>query len=74
LWIVLLLVSGMLAPLSKLPGWLEGVAKLLPAAALAQALHDCLGRGDAVPGWAWIVLVVWAAVAPAAAVVMFRWE
>ena len=31
LWLLLLLVSGMLAPLSKLPGWLEEVSKLLPA-------------------------------------------
>jgi ABC-2 type transport system permease protein len=74
LWLLLLLVSGMLAPLSKLPGWLAQVAKLLPAAALAQALHDALGVGRAVPGWAWVVLVVWAALAPAAAVLTFRWE
>jgi ABC-2 type transport system permease protein len=74
LWLLLLLVSGMLAPLSKLPGWLEEVAKLLPAAALAQALHDTLGVGTSVPGWAWVVLVVWAVVAPAAAVSTFRWE
>jgi ABC-2 type transport system permease protein len=74
LWLLLLLVSGMLAPLSKLPGWLEEVAKLLPAAALAQALHDTLGLGTSVPGWAWVVLVIWAVVAPAAAVSTFRWE
>ena len=40
LWLLLLLVSGMLAPLSKLPGWLQAVAKALPAAALADALHQ----------------------------------
>ncbi len=74
LWLLLLLVSGMLAPLSKLPGWLEELSKLLPAAALAQALHDALGLGTAVPGWAWIVLVLWAVVAPAVAVMTFRWE
>ena len=38
LWLLLLLVSGMLAPLSKLPSGLQGVAKALPAAALADAL------------------------------------
>ncbi|HVC72016.1 MAG TPA: ABC transporter permease [Acidimicrobiales bacterium] len=74
LWLLLLLVSGMLAPLSKLPGWLEALAKLLPAAALAQALHNTLGRGSPVPGWAWLVLVVWAVLAPVAAVMTFRWE
>jgi len=74
LWLLLLLVSGMLAPLSKLPGWLEGVAKALPSAALAQALHDSLDLRAAVPTWAWITLVCWAIAAPAAAAVTFRWE
>jgi ABC-2 type transport system permease protein len=74
LWVVLLLISGMLAPLSKLPGWLGSVARLLPAAALATALHDALGVGTAVPAWAWVVLAVWAVTAPAAAVACFRWE
>ncbi len=74
LWLVLLLVSGMLAPLSKLPGGLQGVAKALPAAALSEALHRTLGLGVAVPGWAWVVLVVWAVAAPVAAAATFRWE
>ena len=55
LWLALLLVSGMLAPLSKLPGGLQAVAKALPPAALAEALHDALGAGTSVPGWAWAV-------------------
>ena len=38
LYLLLLLVSGMLAPLSKLPGWLAGIAKVLPAAPLSQTL------------------------------------
>lgn len=74
LWLVLLLVSGMLAPLSKLPGGLQGVAKVLPSAALAEALHRALGLGVSVPGWAWLVLVTWAVAAPLAAAVTFRWE
>jgi ABC-2 type transport system ATP-binding protein len=74
LWLLMLLVSGMLAPLSKLPGWLEGMAKALPSAALAQALHDSLGRGVGVPDWAWSTLACWAVLAPAAAALTFRWE
>ena len=74
LWLLLLLVSGMLAPLSKLPGGLQAVAKALPAAALSEALHRTLGLGTAVPGWAWLVLAVWAVAAPLAAAVTFRWE
>jgi len=74
LWLLLLLMSGMLAPLSKLPGWLESVAKVLPAAALAQSLHAALGLGADVPTWAWVVLVAWAIGAPLAAAATFRWE
>jgi len=74
LWLALLLVSGMLAPLSKLPGGLQAVAKALPPAALAEGLHDALGAGASVPGWAWAVLAGWAVAAPLAAAATFRWE
>jgi ABC-2 type transport system permease protein len=74
LWLLLLLVSGMVSPLAKLPRWLEEVAKVFPAAALAQALHDALGLGTSVPGWAWLALVLWALLAPALAIATFRWE
>ena len=74
LWLLLLLVSGMLAPLSKLPGWLQGVAKVLPAAALADALHRAVSSGLGVAGWSWLVLAVWAGAAPLLAAATFRWE
>ena len=74
LWLLLLLVSGMLAPLSKLPGGLQALAKALPAAALAEALHRALGSGTGVPGWAWAVLGAWAVGAPLVAALTFRWE
>jgi ABC-2 type transport system permease protein len=79
LWVVLLLVSGMLAPLSKLPSWLGTLSKALPAASLSDALHSALGggalgAGGGVPGRAWLVLALWAVAAPAAAAATFRWE
>jgi ABC-2 type transport system permease protein len=74
LFVVLLLLGGMLIPLAKLPGWLAGVANLLPASALADALHGTLGHGTAVSTHDWIVLVVWAVAAPVAAGLAFRWE
>jgi ABC-2 type transport system ATP-binding protein len=74
LWVLLLLVSGMLAPLSKLPGWLASVSKALPAAALSEALHDSMALGTSVPVWAWIVLACWAVGTPVVAASTFRWE
>ncbi len=72
LWLGLLLVSGMLAPLSKLPGWLQDLSKALPASALADGLHRAVGTGAGVAAWSWLVLAVWAFVAPLAAAATFR--
>ena len=74
LYLVLLLVSGMMIPLSKLPGPLRAVAHLLPSAALAELLHGTLAAGASTPARAWVVLVVWAIAAPALAARLFRWE
>jgi ABC-2 type transport system permease protein len=74
LYLVLLLLGGMVVPLGELPGALRAVARALPAAALSDALHAALGTGAGVPGRAWVVLVVWAVVAPAAAAATFKWE
>ncbi len=74
LFVVLLLLGGMLVPLSKLPGWLADVARVLPASALADALHRSLGSGVAVSPRDWLVLGVWAVAAPAVAGSTFHWE
>ncbi|MDA8340678.1 MAG: ABC transporter permease [Actinomycetota bacterium] len=74
LFVVLLLVGGMLVPLTKLPGWLQAVAKALPASALADALHAALGTGGAPTATDWVVLAVWAVAAPMVAALVFRWE
>jgi ABC-2 type transport system permease protein len=74
LYLILLLLGGMVVPISKLPGGVAAVAKLLPADALAAGLHAALGSGSTVPTSSWVVLAVWAVVAPLAAAVSFRWE
>lgn len=73
LYLVLLLLGGMVIPLDRFPGPLRVVAQGLPSGALAEILHGALGP-DAVPGHAWLVLVVWAVVAPVAAARYFRWD
>jgi ABC-2 type transport system permease protein len=73
LYLVLLLLGGMVVPLSKLPAALRVVAEALPAAALATVLHRSLS-GLSLDAGPWIVLAVWAVAAPVAAAVTFRWE
>ena len=73
LYLVLLLLGGMVVPLSKLPGALRALARVLPAAALSDVLHASLG-GGATPLRAWAVLAAWALIAPALAAMTFRWE
>jgi ABC-2 type transport system permease protein len=74
LYLLFLLLGGMIFPLSKLPRGLRDVAEALPAAALSEALRGAISAGGSIPGRAWVVLVVWAVVAPLAAARTFRWE
>jgi ABC-2 type transport system permease protein len=73
LYLVLLLVSGMVVPLTKLPHPLATVARLLPSGALADGLRNAFGGQGQVVRPA-LVLTVWAAAALAAAAGTFRWE
>ena len=74
LYLLLLLIGGMVVPLSELPSGLRFVAELLPSGALAQTLVGTLSAAHAVPTKAWIVLAVWAFIAPLLAARTFRWE
>jgi ABC-2 type transport system permease protein len=72
-FILLMLVSGMVIPVSKLPGAMRTVSRLLPSEALAHVLHAA-AAGTATGQRAWIVLAAWAVVSPVLAVRLFRWE
>ena len=73
-YLLLLLIGGVVFPLSELPGWLQAVAEVLPTAALAEGLRSVLADG-AGPGAAnLIVLAAWAAGSLALAARTFRWE
>lgn len=74
LYLALLLLGGMVFPLTRLPAGLRYVAEALPAGALSDALHGALTSGAGVPGRAWVVLAVWAVGAPVLAARLFRWE
>ena len=72
LWFVLLVLGGVLFPLSAF-GPAEPVLQLLPTAALSTGLRAVLQDG-AVPVLSLSVLTVWAAVGLTAASRAFRWE
>ncbi len=75
LYLILLLIGGMVFPLSHLPGALADVARALPSAALSGALHATLtGGGPGGGAESWIVLAAWAVAAPVVAALTFRWE
>ena len=74
LYLVLLLLGGMVIPLAKLPAVARAAARLLPAAALSDALHGAFAAAGHVPARAWLVLAAWAVVAPVVAALTFRWE
>ena len=73
LYVLLLGISGIMFPLSRL-GAFAGFSRILPATALADALHPTLGTGGGIPAEAWIVLAAWAVAAPALAAWRFRFS
>ena len=73
LFLVFLFLGGMAYPLDKLPGALQAIAKLLPAAALTDTVRSVLST-QPFPTGQFVVLVAWAVGAPLAAARWFRWE
>lgn len=72
-YLFLLLLSGIIFPLDRLPSALEGFSRLLPSSALVEIMRGALTTAETRP-LAWVVLVGWAVVAPLVAAKTFRWE
>jgi ABC-2 type transport system permease protein len=73
-WFLLLFFGGVLFPLSKFPPGLARVLEYLPTAALSDGLRAVLQDGAGLPVGSVLTLLVWAAVALAAAAATFKWE
>jgi ABC-2 type transport system permease protein len=73
-YLVLLLLGGVVYPLSSLPGWVEGVGRALPTGALAHGLRSVLQDGAGLPAADVGILAAWAVVALVAAARFFRWD
>ena len=74
LYLVLLSIGGVIVPVSELPARLGNVAQYLPSGALAEVMYASLGGESDSSLGAWIVLAVWAVVAPFAAARLFRFD
>lgn len=73
-FILLLVGGGIVVPLEKFPGAVQGVLQLLPVSALTDGLRDVLQLGGSMP-WADLgVLLVWAVLGLGAAARFFKWE
>jgi ABC-2 type transport system permease protein len=74
LYLVLLLLSGIVIPLTSLPTFIQKVVVALPSGAMAQGLHRVLGPGHAPTATDWIALGLWALIAPLVAARTFRFD
>lgn len=73
LFLVMLLLGGIVVPVSRLPTPLQGLAEVLPAESLTTLLRE--GFAGAVPApEAVATLAAWAVAASVLAVLTFRWE
>ena len=74
LYLVLLLVSGIVVPVTSLPAFVQKIVVGVPSGAMADGLHRVLGLGLAPTGADWLSLAVWAVLAPLLAARTFRFD
>jgi ABC-2 type transport system permease protein len=74
LYLVLLLVSGIVVPLSSLPLIVRRAVIALPSGSMAEGLHRVLGQGVSASATDWLVLGLWAVLAPLVAARTFRFD
>jgi ABC-2 type transport system permease protein len=73
-YLLLLVLGGVVFPLTKFPAGVRSVLELLPISALSDGLRQILQHGTALPGGDLLVLAAWAIAALLLAVRFFRWE
>jgi ABC-2 type transport system permease protein len=73
-YLLLLVLGGVVFPLTKFPAGLRSVLDLLPISALADGLRQILQHGAALPGKELLVLAIWATAGLTLAARFFRWE
>ena len=74
LYLVLLLLSGIVLPVTSLPSVVQKLVVGLPPGAMADGLHRVLGQGIAPSGADWLSLAIRAVLAPLLAARTFRFD
>lgn len=74
LWFAMVLVGGVVVPLTSAPEWLRVVGGLTPAGALSNGLRSVLQSGDSPSAASLAVLAAWVVVGWAGTVRWFRWQ
>lgn len=74
LYLVLLLLSGIVVPITSLPSVLQKFVVALPPGAMAQGLHRVFGQGVAPTLSDWVALAIWAVLAPLLAARTFKFD
>jgi len=74
LYLVLLLLSGIVIPITSFPTFIQKVVIALPSGAMAEGLHRVLGQGLSPTSADWLALALWALVAPLVAARTFRFD
>jgi ABC-2 type transport system permease protein len=73
-YLVMLILGGVIFPLSDFSPGVRRVLELLPITALSSGLRVLLHGGGDVPAHDWLVLVAWTGIGAAAAARWFRWD
>jgi ABC-2 type transport system permease protein len=74
IWFTMVLVGGVVIPLTKSPDWLRVVGELTPAGALSTALRDVLQNGVAPTAASLLAMIVWVFVGWGGTVRWFKWQ
>jgi ABC-2 type transport system permease protein len=73
-YLLLLVLGGVVFPLTKFPSGMRSVLEYLPISALTGGLREVLQQGASLPGKELLILAVWAIAGLALATRFFRWE
>ena len=73
-YLILLLIGGVVIPITSLPSPLRAVGSGLPSGALADVLREAISNSGSHPQSSWVILSSWAIVTPLLASRWFRWH